>query len=331
MILKFSHTNLELVKPDFGATLTDLIFELESLKRKEYIDEIHPKIHQQLKEIFKILESVSSAYIDGNNTSIIDFIEGDKHIEEDYLEISDIKNSISFINKHRKELEFQQLFINNLHKRSLKEIKPFSIDKEIIEPKLYRNNEVTIANTLHKPPPPLQVVGYMDELFKFISQKDAPKYDLLKTAIAHHRFVWIHPFANGNGKTVRLFTYAMLVKQGFNINKRSIINPSAIFSKDKNLYFKFLSKADTGTKNGMIKWCEYVLDGLKTTIETSNKLLDYSFLSKHILSKAIFFVKELGKINETEFQILQIAIKKQVFQSSDLKVIFKGKHSAEIS
>ena len=47
---------------------------------------------------------------------------------------------------------------------------------------------------------------------------DSPKYDLLKVAIAHHRFVWVHPFSNGNGRTVRLFTYAMLVKLGFNVN-----------------------------------------------------------------------------------------------------------------
>ena len=171
----------------------------------------------------------------------------------------------------------------------------------------------------------------MNSLFNFISDNHSSKYDLLKTAIAHHRFVWIHPFANGNGRTVRLFTYAMLVKQGFNVNLGRIVNPTAIFCNDRDLYYKYLSKADTGTKKGILEWSEYVLSGLKTEIEKIDKLLDYKYLSKNILSKSLLYSKENGQINDLEFQILKIAINKQVFQSSDLKDIFVGKHSAEIS
>ena len=68
----------------------------------------------------------------------------------------------------------------------------------------------------------------MNELFDFINQDSGAKFDLLKTAIAHHRFVWIHPFGNGDGRTVRLFTYAMLIKLGFNVNVGRIINPTAV-------------------------------------------------------------------------------------------------------
>ncbi|MDG1058246.1 MAG: hypothetical protein P8O94_03360 [Flavobacteriaceae bacterium] len=48
-------------------------------------------------------------------------------------------------------------------------------------------------------------------------------------------------------------------------------------------------------------------------------------------TKALAYSKESGQINNVEFQILQISINKQVFQSSDLKELFVGKHSAEIS
>ena len=52
----------------------------------------------------------------------------------------------------------------------------------------------------------MKVEDYMNELLDFVNKEDAKKFDLLKAAIAHHRFVWIHPFGNGNGRTVRLFT-----------------------------------------------------------------------------------------------------------------------------
>lgn len=52
----------------------------------------------------------------------------------------------------------------------------------------------------------------MEELFDFINAEDSPKYDLLKTAIAHHRFVWIHPFGNGNGRTVKTFNLCYACK-----------------------------------------------------------------------------------------------------------------------
>ena len=73
-------------------------------------------------------------------------------------------------------------------------------------PGIYRYKNVRIAKANFVPPDFNQVDSYMNELFEFINRTDLPKYDLLKTAIAHHRFVWIHPFSNGNGRTVRLFT-----------------------------------------------------------------------------------------------------------------------------
>ncbi len=335
MMSKFIHYDLELVKPDFGSTITDLIIELDYLRRKELGGSTHPKIFFQLKNIFHTLESIGSARIEGNNTTITDFIENKSEngeiVNENILEIQNIERSMSFIDEHIEDIEINKIFISELHKHIVKDLTPPPIGEGDKRPGFYRNHDISITNALHKPPAPFQIDGYMDELFNFISENHPPKYDLLKTALAHHRFVWVHPFANGNGRTVRLFTYAMLVKQGFNVNMGRIVNPTAVFCNDRDLYYKYLSKADTGTKKGLITWCEYVLSGLKTEIEKIDKLLDYSFLSKNILSKAILYSKENGQINDIEFQVLQIAIKKQVFQASDLKAIFKGKHSAEIS
>ncbi|WP_171253366.1 Fic family protein, partial [Acinetobacter baumannii] len=66
-------------------------------------------------------------------------------------------------------------------------------------------------------------------------------------ALAHHRFGWIHPFGNGNGRVVRLFTYSLLIKYGFNVTTGGgILNPTAVFCNDRNKYYEMLSIADNG-------------------------------------------------------------------------------------
>src|SRR5690606_24214283 len=97
----------------------------------------------------------------------------------------------------------------------------------------------------------------------------------------------IHPFGNGNGRTVRLFTYAMLVKTGFNVSVGRIINPTAVFCSNRNDYYRMLAEADKGTREGILTWSEYVLKGLKDEIEKIDKLLDYNFLRKEILLPTI--------------------------------------------
>ena len=58
---KFLHYNLKLVEPSFGSDLTDLIIELDYLRRKPLGGSTHPKVFFQLKHIFHTLESIGSA------------------------------------------------------------------------------------------------------------------------------------------------------------------------------------------------------------------------------------------------------------------------------
>ena len=125
--------------------------------------------------------------------------------------------------------------------------------------------------------------------------------------IAHHRFVWIHPFENGNGRVVRLFTYALLLKNVFK-SKQRIINPTAVFCSDRNEYYNYLSLADTYTNEGLIKWCEYVLHGLKNEIEKIDRLVDYVYLRDNILLPSMSDSLSNKYITDIEYNILRAAI-----------------------
>ena len=283
---KFVHHDLKLVEPSFGSSLTDLIIELDYLRKKLPGGSTPPEMFFQLKDIFHILESIGSARIEGNNTTVAEYIEtkltsADK-VASDIREIQNIEKAMVFIEENITSHPINRAFISEIHKIIVRDLPPSGEGDHT--PGIYRTRDLKINKSMHIPPSWLKVEEYMNELIDFINKDDGSKYDLLKAAVAHHRFVWIHPFGNGNGRTVRLFTYAMLVKAGFNVGR--IINPTAVFCSSRSDYYNYLSIADQGTDQGVLLWSEYVLKGLKEEIEKIDKLSDYDYLKKNL--KLIF-------------------------------------------
>lgn len=333
----FQHYNIELFTPDFKSSLTDLIIELDYLRKKRLRGTTFPVIFFQMKNIFLVLESIGSSRIEGNNTTVAEYIEtiieGKQSKDEKSIEIHNLEKAMGFINKNIESIKIDRSFVSELHKQVVGDITSPPKGEGSKNPGKYRTKNLKIAKSTHIPPDFTQVNNYMIEFFDFINKNDTSKYDLLKIAIAHHRFTWIHPFDNGNGRTVRLLTYAMLVKYGFNINidRIQIVNPSAIFCIDREKYYSALSCADSGKKRGILKWCEYVISGLKKEIEKIDRLLDYEYLAKKILLPAISYSLERKIITNIESKILEIAIDKQIFRSSDIKSLMPSKAHTERS
>ncbi len=332
---KFEHYDLKLELPSFESPLTDLIIELDHLRRLRLNGTTHPQVFFQLKHLFHTLESVGSARIEGNNTTVAEYIETKlvhrQEVPKSIKEIQNIEESMNFVERHANEAPINRMFISEMHKIIVQDLPSPPEGEGDPSPGLYREKNVLIAKSMHVPPDFTTIPHYMEELFTFINKKDSPKYDLLKVAIAHHRFVWIHPFSNGNGRTVRLFTYAMLVKLGFNVEVGRILNPTAVFCSNRNNYYTNLSLADKGSADGVLNWCKYVLKGLKDEIIKIDKLLDYQYLQKEILLPAINHSLERTYLTEIESKILKKVIEKQVIQANDLSSIFVGKEKSEIS
>lgn len=322
----------------FDMPITDLIMELEKMRYKIIEGDTHPLVFLQIKQIFQTLESIGSSRIEGNNTTIMDYVESTKipkepqHLstQESIAEILNIENAMRYIEDNIIDIPISSMFIRELHQLT---VKGLSYKKEgALHPGAYRMQNVRIGGAEHTPPDYTQVVGLMQELIDFINKEDAHKYDLLKIAIAHHRFVWIHPFENGNGRVVRLFTYALLLKFVFKSRDR-IINPTAVFCSDRNAYYSNLAKADLGTDAGLIKWAEYMLNGLRMEIEKIDRLMSYGYLRDLILLPSLLDAKDNAYIKQDEFAILKSTITGdcQTLQSSDLTKIFPTASSSERS
>jgi Fic family protein len=103
----------------------------------------------------------------------------------------------------------------------------------------YRNFAVRIVGANFVPPNHVKVPELMTDLVEWLQQNPLRLHPLLLATAFHHRFVFIHPFADGNGRTVRLLFNLMLMAKGY--------PPAVILKQDRQKYYRALHQADTGT------------------------------------------------------------------------------------
>jgi len=327
----FSHYDLELLNPTFDSDLVDVLSELEHLRKLRLEGDTPAPVFFQLKSIFHTLESLGSARIEGNHTTLADYIDSkvDGNTEEtDQLrEVANIEKAMDYIEERMKPgTSLTEHFIRELHAMTVRGLHREG-DKT---PGAYRQSQVRISQSEHVPPDAIQIPGYMQELVDFINKEDSPKYDLMKVALAHHRFGWIHPFGNGNGRVVRLITYALMMKYGFNVSTGGrVLNPTAVFCNDRDRYYAMLTTADSGTSTGLEAWCTYVLEGVRDELKKVDLLTQYGYLTKSILIPAISFARQRQWITATEESVLALAIKSKVIKSADLANVLPGLSSPQ--
>jgi len=326
----FNHFELRLVNPDFDSKLNEIILELEPIRSMRLGGSTHPAIFFELKRVFHLLESLGSARIEGNNTTIADYVEAklDNTIAENekLMEIDNVGLAMNFIEENIDEnTPITRAMLFEIHKITVNNLTPAPKGEGDITPGEFRARNVKINKSNHLPPEFIQVAGYVDELLEFINRKDRSIYDLLKTAIAHHRFTWIHPFNNGNGRVVRLLTYAQLIKSGFKVKEGRLLNPTAVFCADRDEYYRMLSIADSGSDEGILEWCEYVLSGLLEELKKIDLLTNHEYLAKNLLIPAIDYCLERTSITATEGKILKRSVELIEIQAGDIKELIKGK------
>ncbi len=325
-MLQFVHHELQLLNPSFASPLVDVLNELEHLRRLQLEGSTPLPVFYQLKGIFHMLESLGSARIEGNHTTLADYVESKvegRQQESDQLrEVANIERAMEYIEGSMSPGDaLSEHFIRELHHLAVNDLEREG-DRT---PGAYRSGAVRISQSPHVPPDAVSVAGYMTELVDFVNRPDPSKYDLMKVALAHHRFGWIHPFGNGNGRVVRLLTYALLIKYAFNVNVGGrLLNPTAVFCNDRERYYAMLSGADSGTPEGLESWCIYVLEGVREELDKVDRLTDFEYLTRHILNPAVDIARSRALITATEEGVLKLAIKKGMVKSSDLAPALPG-------
>jgi Fic family protein len=101
-----------------------------------------------------------------------------------------------------------------------------------------RNGGVRISGANFVPPNANKVSDYLDELIDFVNTNPLQLNDVELAAVFHHKLVWIHPFFDGNGRTVRLCMNLLLMRCGF--------PPAIILKNDRKKYYEALNQANNG-------------------------------------------------------------------------------------
>ncbi|MFC0182337.1 Fic family protein [Pseudarcicella hirudinis] len=107
-----------------------------------------------------------------------------------------------------------------------------------------RNGGVRISGANFTPPNASKVPDLLDELINFININPLQLNDIELSAIFHHKLVWIHPFFDGNGRTVRLAMNLLLMRCGF--------PPAIILKNDRRKYYEALNQANGGNYQKLI-------------------------------------------------------------------------------
>lgn len=328
--VKFKDLPLSLPEPAWGSNLARVIVELEKLRVKKLGGTVPPYVFFQLKEIFQWMESLGSARIEGNHTTLAEFVERiidqvpQNTKEEKLREIFNIDRAIDFIDENIKDgTKISRAHLSEIHKIIVDGLTPPPQGEGSLHPGDLRKVPIIVQGSTTIFPDQIQVPGYLDELLNFVNTPVDLQNDLLVTALAHHRMTWVHPFDNGNGRMVRMFTYAMLIKQDFQVKAGRILNPTAIFCMDRERYYEMLALADTGEKEKVLAWCEYVLSGLKDEIEKIDRLLDSEYVFSTILLPSLSRALNQKLITEREYDILKALIqsKDMTMKSADLEKV----------
>lgn len=143
---------------------------------------------------------------------------------------------------HEKAIDYLYTLVNDRYKlRSIDVLSLHGYVLRSIEDEYagrLRNGGVGIVGANFTPSNPNKVSDLLDELVIFINDNPLGLNDILLATIFHQKLVWIHPFFDGNGRTVRLAMNLLLMRKGF--------PPAIILKNDRKKYYEALNQANKG-------------------------------------------------------------------------------------
>lgn len=244
---------------------------------------LSPQLVKKLREQFSFDLTYNSNAIEGNKLTlketylvINDGLTVKGKSLKDHLEAKNHNEAIHYLFElveHNKKHTLNEQLIRSLQNLIVKET-------EVTDVGRYRQGNVMITGSSHKPPDAFKIPKLMEDLIIWIRLNTRKLHPVQLAALAHHKLVNIHPFTDGNGRTARLFMNLILMQKGYPM--------VVILKNDRQKYYRALEKADKGNTDDIEKFIAQAVERsmniyLKAITSTSNakdQLVTLSTLSK---------------------------------------------------
>jgi Fic family protein len=285
---------------------------------------IHPLI---LNEISRLMVKVNSYYtnsMEGNPSKLKDIdaalnkkLDKDKTKRNFQLEhVAHIEVQNEMVERLRKEPALSicsEEFVCWLHARffdrlpaELRFAKTESGELVPVEPGRLRDRGVSVGRH-EAPATKKEIEGYLAEFERLLSPEkiNGPR-KLLGMASSHHRFLWVHPFPEGNGRVARLLTTAYGLRIG--VGDNALWTVARAFARNREEYDAQLARADRPRRNNLdgrgplseedlTAFCIYFLRCCEDQIAFMNEMLQLGELSRryHRFVDALVSEKKISK------------------------------------
>ena len=168
------------------------------------------------------------------------------------------------------------------------------------------NNDVVVENgitheTVHIPPTYEEIPNFVEDLCRFFNEQDAPQFihPIIRGIIIHFMVAYVHPFADGNGRTARALFYWYMLKQGYWLTE--YLSISRVIAKSKKSYEKaFLYTEADGMEMGY-----FVAYNMRVLQQSFKQLQDYIKRKQEEKRAANSFLR-IGNINTRQAQIIKM-------------------------
>lgn len=168
------------------------------------------------------------------------------------------------------------------------------------------NNDVVVENgitheAVHIPPTYEEIPNFVEDLCRFFNEQDAPQFihPIIRGIIIHFMVAYVHPFADGNGRTARALFYWYMLKQGYWLTE--YLSISRVIAKSKKSYEKaFLYTEADGMDMGY-----FVAYNMRVLQQSFKQLQDYIKRKQEEKRAANSFLR-IGNINARQAQIIKM-------------------------
>jgi Fic family protein len=289
-----------------AAVLENLAFDL-AREASELSAQLHPVVRLAVAELVRSMNCYYSNLIEGHHTHPRDIdralaadYSSDAHRRDLQLEARAHVEVQRMIDDRLDELPrpsaasaftewTHREFCQRLPESLLVAENPDTGERISLVPGQLRSRTVAVGR--HVAPAPEDLKPFMLRFEQaYASSRLTKTRQVIAVAAAHHRFLWIHPFLDGNGRVARLMSHAMLLEIGIGSALWSVSRGLARHSVD---YKRLLMAADEPRRNdldgrgalsesALTEFCRFFLETCLDQVRFMRELLDPTELQRRM-------------------------------------------------